>query len=125
MDAASVEAEPAAALGAFAIARAEFVAIVTDHIVFAGHIKNRTSLCGFEKLIQRVEFRWLGKMRQVPGVQNEIRRCGQGVDFGDGLLEGADDIGVGRLVKTDVAVADLHEAEISRQTFRSRSPDRA
>src|SRR5437867_8075648 len=81
VDTALVEAEPAAALGAFAVARAEFLAIVTDHIVFAGHIKNLTSLCGFEKLIQRVEFRWLGKMRQVPGVQNEIRRCGQGVDL--------------------------------------------
>ena len=41
-----------------------------------------------------------------------FRRGGQSVDFGDGLLERADDVGVGRFVETNVAVADLHETEI-------------
>ena len=50
-------------------------------------------------MVQRVEFLRLGKMREVARVENEIRRGGQSIDLGDDLLERADNIGIGWLVK--------------------------
>ena len=39
---------------------------------------------------------------------------GQSIDLGDRFLQGADDILVRLFIETDMAVADLNEAEIAR-----------
>jgi hypothetical protein len=109
-----IEAEPPAASRVLAVTRQVLLAVVADDIVLAGNIEDLAGLGCFEQLIQRVEFLRFRKMRQVASVQYEIRRGGEGIDLGNGLLQGGNYIRVGRLVKTDVAVADLDEAEISR-----------
>ena len=46
-----------------------FRAVVADHIVFAGHIKNLSGFGCFQHLIQRVKFLRLGKMGKVARMQ--------------------------------------------------------
>ena len=52
-------------------------------------------------------------MAEVTGVQHEVWRSRQRIDLGDRFLQRADHILVRVFVKTDVAVADLHKAEIA------------
>src|SRR5258706_695273 len=120
MDAAPIEAEPAAAFRAFAVAREKFLAVVADHVVLAGDVEYAANPGGFEQLIQRVEFSWFGKVRQIARVQNKIRAVGQGIDAGNGPFERAGDIRISRFVETDEAVADLEEAKIAHRGFRRR-----
>src|SRR5207244_2171562 len=58
-----------------------------------------------------VEFGWLRQMRDVASVYHERRLLGQRPYPSYRLLQRALGIGVGRLVKTHVAVADLQEGE--------------
>src|ERR1700675_5065073 len=64
-------------------------------------------------LVQRVEFTRLRELTQITGVNDEIRFVGHRVDLVDCRLQSSGDVRVGRLVKADVAVADLHKAEVS------------
>lgn len=48
-------------------------------------------------------------MRDVAGVHDELRLHRHRIDRVDRRLERAGDVGVSRLMKADVAVADLHE----------------
>jgi len=50
-------------------------------------------------------------MRQIAGMQNERRRFGFSLDLRDRGPQGRRDVGIRRLVESDVAVADLDEAE--------------
>src|SRR5205823_12593580 len=68
---------------------------------------------GFQNLINVVEFRGLGEMADVSGVQQEFWRRGQSIDFVDGRFQGGGDIRVGGLVEAHVAVADLYEAKLA------------
>src|SRR5206468_3338704 len=86
--------------------------------MLAGHVKNFAYLEALQVLLERIEFFRFGKMTQVTGVQDEVRRRRQRVDLRDRLLQRADDIFVRLFVKTDVAVADLHEAEIGTSDWR-------
>ena len=45
-------------------------------------------------------------------MDDKVGRLGQSVDLANRNFERCGDIGVGRLVKTNVAVADLNEVEI-------------
>ena len=108
-----IEAEPAAAFGSFAEALEVLFAIVIEHIVFARHVENLFGFASLENLFERVELFGLGKMRQVAGVEDELRRRGQGVDLGDRLLQRAEHVLVRFLVEPDVTVADLHERKVS------------
>ena len=45
-------------------------------------------------------------------MNDEVRFVGHGVDLVDRYLQRGNNIWIGRLVKTDVAVADLYKAEI-------------
>ena len=51
-------------------------------------------------------------MRQVSGVDEKIRTARGRIDSPQCGLKRRGDVGVGRLVEADVAVADLHECEI-------------
>src|ERR1700685_1524246 len=52
-------------------------------------------------------------MADVAGVQQEVWRRRQRVDFIYGCLESSHNIRIGRLVEAHVAVADLNKAEVS------------
>ena len=77
--------------------------------MFARHIEHPVSFCGLQQLIRRIELFRSGEMGNVAGMEQKRRRDRQGVDFGDGCLQSARHIRVGRLAEPDVAVADLRE----------------
>ena len=105
-----VEAVPAISLRAFAVALEIQLSVVDGGVVFAGHVEDLAARS--ENLIERVELRGLGGMRQVAGVDQEIRSCGSGIDLAQCSLERGSDVGVRWLVEADVAVADLDEGEV-------------
>src|SRR5262249_18733 len=87
--------------------------VVADHVVFARDVKYPACLDTLEILFERVEFFRLGKVAQVAGVQDEIRRIWQRIDLRNRFLQCPDDVLVRLLVKADVAVADLDETEVA------------
>ena len=74
-----------------------------------------------------VEFDRLGQMGDIAGVNHEGRLDRHGLDLGDALFEGAQRVGVGRLVEADMAVADLQEGHAGRfgRHRRAHKPQRA
>src|SRR6202171_3930523 len=74
-----------------------------------------------------VEFDRLRQMGDVAGVDHEGRFYRYRLDLVDGFLEGADRVGVGRLVEADMAVADLQERQAGRlcRLRRTDKPERA
>src|SRR5260370_15534292 len=66
----------------------------------------------FQCLVKRIEFTRLRELTQITGVNDEIRRVRHRVDFVDCRLQSSGNVRVGRLVKADVAVADLNKAEV-------------
>ena len=109
-----VEAEPAGAVRALAEALEILRAVVAQDVVLAGHEEDLLGFAVLEHLLEIVELLGLRELREIAGVQDEIRRLRQRIDPRDGLAEGRGDIGIRRLVKADVAVADLHEVERRR-----------
>jgi len=79
--------------------------------VLARNIKGLARLCALEHLLGGIELSWLGGVRDVTGVQQQIGLAGQRVDLVDGQLECAGHILIGRLAEADVAVTDLDKAE--------------
>src|SRR5436309_3426225 len=77
--------------------------------MFAGNEKNLLGLGCFQSLVQRVVFARLGHVTQVAGVNDEVGFLWQAVDLVDGRLQRGDYIGISRLVKAHVGVADLDE----------------
>src|SRR5579862_5470430 len=51
-------------------------------------------------------------MRQISGVNEKVWRRGAGPNPVQGGLEGCRDVGICRLVEANMAIADLHKAEI-------------
>src|ERR1700730_80359 len=66
----------------------------------------------FQYLVKRIEFTRLRELTQITRVNDEIRCVGHGIDLVDCRLQSSGDVGIGWLVKTDVAVADLDKAKI-------------
>ena len=58
-----------------------------------------------------VEFGRLRQMRDIAGMNDEGRLHRQGLDFVDRFFERSDGVGIGGLVETDMAVADLKERQ--------------
>src|SRR5579862_1152422 len=98
-----VEAVPAASLRAFAIPLEIRLAVVRRSIVFARHVVY-LSFYAAQHLIQSVEFRRVCPVRQIAGVEQELRLTLQGADLVDGGLQRYGYIGVGRFVEADMAV---------------------
>ncbi len=111
MDALLVEAVPAVAQRSLAEAGQVPRAVVAQDVVLAGHVKHLRGLGGGEHLRHRVELVGLREVAYVARVEDELRRLGEGVDPVDRLLKGANDIGVGGLVESDVGIADLDEIQ--------------
>ena len=72
-----IEAVPAIALRALAEALVEHLAVVVEHIVLAGNVKDAVGLQALQRFGQSVEFFGLRQLREVARVQNERRRRGQ------------------------------------------------
>ena len=56
-------------------------------------------------------------MGEVTGVNDEFGLLFKLIDSVDGCLERSVDIGIGRLIEADVAVADLNEGEVAARSF--------
>ncbi len=108
-----VEAVPARALRAFAIALQILLAFVVEDVVLAGHEEDVLGAGGLQQLIHGVKLTRLGEMADVAGVQDEGGRDRQRIDFVYGGLQGADNVRIRRFVEPHVAVADLDEAEVA------------
>src|SRR6516162_5322378 len=111
-----VEAVPTGALGGLAIAVAINLALIRiDQVVLARHVVHvkprlRNDVVGV------VKFFFLREVADVAGVDHKRRLLRQGINFLDRLFQGAERVGIGRLVEADMAIADLQE----RKTLRIR-----
>ena len=76
MHAVMVEAIPARALGALAIAGQVFFAVVGRIVVFSGHGKHLSGFGALQQLGQRIELAGFGRVRQIAGVNQEVRCFG-------------------------------------------------
>jgi hypothetical protein len=79
--------------------------------------RNRMQLRGpqlAEQLLGRVEFRGLGQMRDVAGVNDQRRLRRHAVDVVDCLGQRAIDVRIRFLVEADMRVADLHEQRLAQ-----------
>src|SRR5262245_147550 len=110
VDAVLIEAVPARTLGALAEALQVAPAIVLEHVVLAWDVEDGERQFG-QHLLQRVKLRRLRQMRQVTRMKDKRRRLGRSLDFRDCGAQRRCDVGVRRLVESDMAVADLDEAE--------------
>ena len=108
-----VEAVPAGALRALAVALAILLAVVVQHVVLAGHEEDVLGAGGLQHLVDGVELSRLREMADVAGVQHERRSDRQRIDLVDRGLQGRDHVRIRRLVESHVAVADLHETEFA------------
>lgn len=86
--------------------------------MFARHKVRLLRLRAPEHLVQSVELGGFGVMAQVASVDDELGLIGQPIDLFDRRLKRSDDVGVGRLVKAHVTVADLHEVKSSLRGLR-------
>ena len=89
--------------------------------MLAGHVVHVEASLGDDP-VGVVEFGRLGQMRDIAGMNDEGWLHRQGLDLVDRLFERADGVGIGGLVETDMAVADLQEA--SAHWVAQRSPRR-
>jgi hypothetical protein len=79
--------------------------------VFARHIEGLARLRLFDDLLRCIELRRLRRLRDVAGVQQQIRRRRKRVDLADRELQCSRDVLIRRLVESNMAVADLNKAE--------------
>src|SRR5581483_8818790 len=110
MHAVGVEAVPAGALGALAVAFLVEFLVRIEEIVFAGHVMHielrlRDDPVGVVELLRRRQ------VADVAGVDHERRLGRQRVHPGDGLFQRAERVRIGGLVEADMAVADLQERQ--------------
>jgi hypothetical protein len=119
MHAVVVEAVPARALGALAIAGEIGLPETLVHEVVLARDVMHVELDLADDLIGIVELVGLGKMGDVAGMNHEGRLGRHRLHLGDGLAQRAECIRVGRLAEADMAVADLQEGEARR--FRGQS----
>ncbi len=111
VDALMVEAEPAVAGRALAVAIEEGLAVpVVQHVVLARHVEGLQPRLA-QDLIGVVELVVPRQLADVAGVDDEVGRLRQRPDLGDGLAVGDPGVRIGRLGEADVAVGHLHEVE--------------
>ena len=82
-------------------------------VVLAGNVVD-VEAGAADHLVGIVELLGLRQMRDVAGVDHEGRLRRELADLADRFLQGAEGVGVGRLVEADMAVADLQEGEAGR-----------
>src|ERR1700751_1991664 len=112
MHALLIEAVPSTALGALAITLEELLAVVAQHVVLAGDEVDLFGGGSLLYLIERIELTRLRELAEIAGVNNEIWFLRHGVNLVDCRLQSRGNIWIGRFVKADVAIADLHKGEV-------------
>src|SRR6185437_11317884 len=103
----------ARALGAAAVALFVDLDLGIDDVVLARHVMH-VELGLRDNLIGVVEFRRLGQMRDVAGMDHESGLYRNRLDLADRLFQRALGVRVGRLVEAHMAVSDLQEREARR-----------
>ena len=86
MNAFVVEAVPAVPFCAFAVALEVQLSVVDGRVVLAGHVEDLPA--GGENLIERVELRRFGGMREVAGVYQEVWGVGGSINLAQCGLKG-------------------------------------
>src|SRR4029077_5888982 len=108
-----VEAVPADAFGAAAVALAVERHAFVEHVVLAGyvmHVKPRLR----DDAVGVVKFGRLREMGDIAGVNDEGWLDRKRIDLVQRFLERADSVRVRRLVESDMAVADLQKGQPTR-----------
>src|ERR1051326_2693159 len=76
-----IEAVPAGALRAFAVALQVLLAIVADHVMLARNVKDIFGAGALKDLLYVIELFRLGKVTDIAGMQDEAWFRGQGIDL--------------------------------------------
>lgn len=82
-------------------------------IVLTGNEKQIFGRRGSENLVDGVELCRFRQMADVAGVEYELGRRGQSIDFVDSGLQCSDHVWIRGLIESHVAVADLDKAKFS------------
>src|ERR1700681_4891955 len=120
-----VEALPTPPGGALTVTFHVLLALVSQQVVLSGNEERLLLTHSFEELVQGIELAGLCQVREIPGMKDEIRLMVERVNLIHYCLESQVDIGIGRLVKTDVTVADLHKSEVFVARFFGLSAQQA
>src|SRR5262249_23598375 len=113
MDPILVEAVPALSFGLLGVTLPEHGAVVIQNVMLPGDEEN-VGVQASENLVDHIELRRLRKVGYVAGVQDEFRRMRERLDSLHSGLKRSDHVGICRLVKTHVTIADLDEAQSCR-----------
>src|ERR1700728_2036033 len=100
-------------------------AIVERIIMLTRNIKNFADLRAFDHLHSRIELRSFRVLRDVSGVDHEVRRLHphrDNIDLVDSLLQRSRHIRIRPLVESNMTIANLDEREVLR-LIRSSSTD--
>src|SRR3954454_900191 len=120
MDTLLVETVPAGAARSLAVAvEVGLALLVVEQIMLPRDVEDRNANL-LDQLIGVVEFLVLGQVADIARVDHEAWLHGQQLDPVDRFAERAERIRIGRLVETDMTVADLQEAERTGQGFRGK-----
>src|SRR5690349_14023758 len=120
MDALLVETVPARPTRSLAVAvEIGLALLIVEQVMLAGDIKDGQT-CLPDQLIGIVEFLVLGQVADIARVDHEAGLHRQQLDPVDRLAECRERIRIGRLVETDMAVADLKEGERCGHGFRGK-----
>src|SRR6516225_1136011 len=124
-----VEAVPAAAVGALAIALQIPLAIIRGDVMFAGHIKDLLRPGLLKDLVHHVELAGLRRVAEVAGMNEKLRLVVERIDLIYCTLQSAVHVGVCRAIEPDVTVANLHKSQVAfgglpplSKCFRGRDP---
>src|ERR1700683_459929 len=110
-----IEAVPAIADGISPEAFTKHFAVVVQNVMLAGNVEDSIGFEALERFRERVELLRLGEVGQIAGGEDEGWGCGESIYLGDGFAQSCGDVGVGCLVETDMAIADLNETQIAFQ----------
>jgi len=111
VDSVLVEAVPTLSFEVLSLTRGHGSFII-ENVGFSWHKENFLISC-LGDLVYVVEFLGLGKIVDVAGVQEELGLFGKSVDLVHDSFQGTDYVGIGRLIESHVAVADLYKAKLS------------
>jgi hypothetical protein len=107
-----VKALPSLATGRHSETLEILFAIVAGEVVFTGDIEYFLLAKALEDLVQCVKLGGFRKVSEIARVENQVGLVNRRVDLVDSELQGTVDVGIRRLVKADVAIADLNEVEV-------------
>ena len=113
MHALLVKAVPSCSFGVFSVPFQVLLAVIVQHVVFPRHeeyfLRARTP----QDLVHGVKFFGFREVAYIPRVQHEFGWRRQTINFVYGRLQCPYHIQVRRLIKSHVAVADLHKAQLA------------